>query len=369
MAEGTFDRLAYPAEYRGEIERLALLVDGQIDLDPASTVTWSGEELRIIELAEGLVGHTLHKGHPLHNIGVAVYAANPTGARIYFMAAHAEDARTWVNRRPRLGFLAARMLRDLFAFTNRKIGQLAQLARRAPALPPLEAAQVFSHETWLPDFEDPLPSNRTAADLIAIDPFDRVFVGGSYRFAWGRILDMARGVTNAGREPIVVAKFETRPSEDWRDKSFRILDECPTAVFDVTVQDNPGHWPEIEHIAQLAPRPTLFAYNTDDRSREFVAAGTFPTKKHIPELDYLPFDTHDVLRSGVSQWLLVKHPRVTPSIGHVGLISQAKGSASPGPAVAVGSNSNSGGAIPSPTLPTTSGYLSEPLPRVPDDKD
>lgn len=368
MAEGKFDRLAYPAEYRAEIERLALLVDGQIDLDPASTVRWSGEELALIQQAEQMAGHPLHKGHPLHNVGVAVYAADPPGARAYFMAAHVEDARTWVNRRPRHGFLAARMLRDLFAFTNLKIGQLARLGRSAPALPPLEAARQFSHDSWLPDFDDPLPSHRTAAELAAMDPFDRVFVGGSYRFAWGRIIDMARGVIDAGRYPIVVAKFETLPEEDWRDKSFRILDECPRAVFDVTVQDNPGHWPEIEHIAQVENRPTLFAYNTDDRSREFVAAGTFPTRKHISDLDYLPFDTHGVLRQGVSQWLLIKHPRVTVPAGGVAPINQAMGSATPGTMTAVGSNYVGGKGSPG-TSPTASGILPGTIERVPDERD
>lgn len=82
MAEGWLNRLAYPAEYLPEISRFALLVDGTIDLDPAATVVWSNQELALIQQAEVTAGHSLHKGHALHNIGVAVYAADPPGARV-----------------------------------------------------------------------------------------------------------------------------------------------------------------------------------------------------------------------------------------------------------------------------------------------
>lgn len=199
MAEGILDRLAYPADSLPEINRVALLVDGTIDRDPAGTVVWSSLELGLIEQAEQRAGRSLHKGHALHNLGVAVYAADPPGARVYFMAAHVEDARTWVNRRPRSGFLAARMLRLLFDFSTYKVGRLARMARFAPNLPPLRVARQFAEQEWLPPFEDPLPGSRPAAELEAIDPFDRVFIGGSYRFAWDRINAMARGVLDAGR--------------------------------------------------------------------------------------------------------------------------------------------------------------------------
>jgi len=365
VAEGTFDRLAYPAESVSEISRVALLVDGTIDGDPAATVVWSSLELGLIEQAEQAVGHSLHKGHALHNLGVAVYAADPPGARVYFMAAHVEDARTWVNRRPRNGFLAARMLRLLFEFSTYKVGKLAHQARLAPNLPPLRVARQFAEQEWLPQFEDPLPGNRTAAELEAIDPFDRVFIGGSYRFAWDRINAMARGVLDAGRQPIVVAKFQTFADEGWRAKSFRILDQCPRAAFDVTVEDSPGHWPEIERIAQVTPKPTLFAFSADDPNREYRGAGTFPNAGDIPGLEYLPFDTHDVLRSGVAQWLLVRHPRVSQSGPTASAISPALGSATPNLHTAVGSNSSGGPAMPGTPLPTTSGFVEEPTRPAP----
>ena len=350
------DRLTYPPELAPEIIDAGLRVDARIDLDPVSTIDGSRAELALIEGAERLAGRRFHKGHPLHNLGVALYATSPYDARVYFMAAHVEDARTWARRPARPdGYLAAKMLAGLFRFTTGMVTRLSRRARLDPDQPPIETAAEFAEAEWLPQSVDALPTGQSSDDLAAMDPEDRVFVGGSYRYAWDRIVTMARGVIAANREPIIVANFEPLSEEEPRDKSFRFLDACPRAVFDVTVQDSPGHWPEIERIAQVTPKPTLLAHNTYDPGQPWSAPGTFPTAKDIPALDYLPFDTPDTLRRGVTNWLLVKHPRL-PRPGTIVIVSieQAIGSATP---TARGSNTTDrGGSV---TLPRASGILPE----------
>jgi len=305
------DRLIYPIEYRDRIFDAGLRVDAQIDLDPVSTIDDSRSELALIEEAERASSRSLHKGHALHNLGVAYYANSPFDARLYFMAAHAEDARTWTRKPARPdGYLAARMLTALFRFTARTLGRLSALARRKLDQAPIITATEFATAEHLTEVIDALPTGRTSDDFDAIDLDDRVFVGGSYRYAWDRIDTMARGVLAAGRQPIIVANFE--PLDDGerpRAKSFRLLDACPRAVFDGTVEDSPGHWPEIERIAQVGPKPTLWAYSTNDLARQYSAPGMLPTIEDIPALEYLPFDRPDALRNGVTRWLVSKHPR------------------------------------------------------------
>ncbi len=65
-----------------------------LDDDPATAKDRARDQLALIEEGQQKVGHELHKGQAFHNIGIAEVIRNLEAARVWFLAAHVEVARS-----------------------------------------------------------------------------------------------------------------------------------------------------------------------------------------------------------------------------------------------------------------------------------
>jgi hypothetical protein len=306
------DRLAVPIEYAAQIQALGEEVLRLIDTRPLDTVKLSREQLELLKRAEVASGKPLHKGQPLHNLGVAQFVSDPKGARILFAAAYVEDAR--LNPSGPVESLASSALHLGYDYTKKRLAEIATLARQASDVGPIDLVSAKDGDYDFTGFRLPWDSPDDENRLEGLLPSQLVFVGGSYRYGWGRILAMAWAVRRAGRRPVVVSAFPDRSGESPRMKSLRLLDKCGICVFDGTEPVNPGWWTELERVAQ-APRPTLLAFSSDDPKRAYEGSGMLPTKQQVPELAYLPFQTEDRLSAGVLEWLLLMTPVHEPATG------------------------------------------------------
>lgn len=292
-----------PDDYANAILDAGLLVDRLLTFDLRSAIPAAEAELQLLRDAEGASGRRLHKGHPLHNLGVAWFPTRPELARRHFMAAHAEDIRLWPRRRPRgWNFLALRMLRSLFDETRSVILRLEKLARRQPGTDPLRVADDVIRGTPLPDVPARIENylDENLLDGIAADR--RVFVGGSYPLALDRIDVIEAAVREAQYEPVIVNQYRTISGDTPRTKSFRLLDKCSAAAFEGSGRADPGWWPELEHIVQVRPIPTLVAF-FGRKGATMETSSMFPTVLDLPELITQPWVNHRHLHDIVIWWL------------------------------------------------------------------
>lgn len=296
--------LELPSQFAEEILSVARQLDQLMQYDFAASIELANEELALLRQAEDASGRRLHKGHPLHNLGVAWFRRRPDVARRHFFGAHAEDVRLWPRLRPSSWeFLAERMLRSLFRETTETIRRLERLARRNPGQDPLEVAEEAIADRPPPRFPERIESVLTEEDLLQIPGGRRVFVGGSYPSSMDRIDIIETACRNRGYEPVVVAQYQGLPGERSRPKSFRLLGMCSAAVFEGTSRVEPGWWPEIERIVQVKPMPTLVAYLALHADDEIHTSSMFPRKEDHRDLDIHPWGNTDHLRDTVGWWL------------------------------------------------------------------
>lgn len=294
MAE--IEALRLPEEFDARIKAEALRVDDAINFDLGIARQAAFAELDLLYQAEQQAGRRLHKGHPLHNIAVSYFAQDPTQARRYFIAAAAEDARTWRGTRNGQP-LAELMLRRLYGAGDAFLRRLRREARQNPEVDGRELRVAGSDLAPKPAFPARIFDVRSEEDLHKVEQARRVFVGGSYPGAQDRLDTIARTLRTAGYRPVIVAEYETLPDESPRTKSFRLLDQCGGAVFDGTVQERPGWWPEVEHIVQVQvqPIPTLIVFVTDSPDRKYTASSMFPTEADHPGMTFMGFANNEHL--------------------------------------------------------------------------
>ncbi len=310
--------LQLPAEYEGRILEVAMRLDDAVAYDTQLAVDLAEEELGLLIEAERLAGRRLHKGHPLHNLGVAHYASAPGPARLFFMAAHAEDIRLWPRRRPRdAPFLAEQMLRSLYGEMQSTLAVLGRLARRDIWRDPRQVAEEVVGRVPPPSMHTRTEAELSDEDLRRVPVERRIFVGGSYSSALDRIDIIETAVRGRGFEPVIVAQYRNRVigrgrRERARPKSFRLLEMCSAAVFEGTARVEPGWWPELERIVQVRQIPALVAYFALHRTDDIHTSSMFPRKDDHPDLEIVPWGDHDHLRRVVEWWL---DCRVLPGTG------------------------------------------------------
>jgi hypothetical protein len=292
---------------------------------PTTARRLAREQWALIKEAERTTGARFHKGQPLHNLGVAEFLANPEFARVWFLAAHIEDSRTW-SRQPQGGRQAAQSLRAIYGY---RTGQLRAIARRARAeheIEPFELAALILSEGKTERLRLPFPEPGTGddADLTRVPADRRVFVGGTYSEAWPSIVTISWGVAGAGMFPVVVKCYQDRPGESPRRKSFRLLDMCRIAIFDAA---HASDWrQEVAHIASEHACSTLILHPVDRLDRAVGGWDMMPDVDEIPDLVHVNVDSDERRRSAVTRWLLDTAPRpgVAPNVLD---IFQAPGSA------------------------------------------
>ncbi len=135
--------LQLPSDFVEQVWDAAKDAERALQFDLPAAIEASHRELALLKEAERASNRRLHKGHPLHNLGVAWWGSERPRARRYFMAAHVEDARLWPRRKPKpvvWSFLATRMLTTLFGESARVLAQAARFGRANPRRDPLEVA-------------------------------------------------------------------------------------------------------------------------------------------------------------------------------------------------------------------------------------
>jgi hypothetical protein len=275
---------------------LGRAVDATLLKHPAAAEPIAREEYELYLEAERLGGKRLHKGHPLHNVGVAIYAIRTDEARTYFHAAHAEDVRTYGTEDP--GLLARRMLLDLFGEPVTDLEELAELARASDE-DPLTLARRFE------DAHGPFAAYiglsagwRKESDLDPYGAHQLVFCAGAHSQP-DRLKAIADGVRDAGLQPVIVMEFENLEGENEYAKSLRLLDRCALAAFDMSAQS--GQLMEMT-IAERSGKPFFYGYVSNDPLEKphgsrmpqgaAASAGTKPTA----------FRSNEELRALVRAW-------------------------------------------------------------------
>jgi hypothetical protein len=224
-------------------------------------------------------------------------------------AAHNEDVRTWPSRRPAHA-VAARVLHDLFRFPVRLVRVLGRLGR-VSGDDPLEVARKFEADNQLPPvLVVPAAGSRSSGEIDATPAERRVFIGGNYARCFDRIYNAREVVVDGGYVPIIVREFEDVFGERERDKSFRILDACPKAVFEAS---EAGGWTsELDRLATSRPRtPTLMAYAADDPAKKHPSL-MLPDTSDMPRLEKKAYLTAGDMRYHVLSWLSRLEPRDAP---------------------------------------------------------
>ena len=310
------EALRLPPEFDEAIKAEALRVDDAINFDLVVARQAAFTELDLLYGAEQASGRRLHKGHPLHNIAVSYFALDPARARQYFIAAAAEDARTWRRRAKGWQPLAERMLRRLYGASDAFIRRVNREARQRPDIDPRELRVALAEGVDQPHFPARIVGVRREADLHAVESGRRIFVGGSYPGAQDRLDTIARAVWAAGDEPVIVAEYETLPDESPRTKSFRLLDHCGGAIFDGTVKERPGWWPEVERIVQvqMEPIPTLIVFVADRADRKYTSSSMFPSEADHAGMTFQGFANNEHLGRVVKWWLLKAYGYSNPAL-------------------------------------------------------
>jgi hypothetical protein len=306
---GRFD---YPNGIRAELQRLSDASLSLLDHDPAAAKDLAREQLALIERAEQATGRRLHKGQPLHNIAIAETLRSVEAARIWFLAAYIEDAR---SSRGGVGDTPARLvLRVVYRYSLASLRALEQRARRSDASP-FELAMLVSSEGAVDPAVLPFPEHGDEAALARVSKARRVFVGGSYKHGWPTLITIARGVVRAGFTPVIVKTFPDRRGEGNRAKSFRLLGQCGAAVFDGSFPVE-GWEQELSEIAKN-PIPTNIFFGADSHSRRPTWSTMLPGEDDIPGLRATPFVANEELEADVARWLTEEVSRPSPPAADV----------------------------------------------------
>jgi hypothetical protein len=307
MARGN-DAYAVPAPYERDVVTISVQLDRALEIDLAEAERLAKDELEILGQAEQATGHRLHKGHALHNLGVAIVTRDPELARRYFRAALVEDVRTDPGGGSEL---ARRMLVELYGELAASIEELGKRGVDTTE-DPLEVAVRFDEE------EGPFGIYRglrqgtypvSSLDGVGMDQL--VFVGGAHAEP-DRILALRDAVAEIGLRPVVVIEFEDFTDNAYT-KSRALMERCGRAVFDLTRSDA-GQVLEIP-MARGIPVPLFAGWVGNSTQADLFASAM--TKGLLREMGVIPVAAvaNEQLKEAARTWLRRTHPRVGPSIG------------------------------------------------------
>jgi len=225
--------MAIPPELRDELGEVAGEADSVINHDQTRARALAERELGLYRTGEAVLGHRLHKGHALHNLGAAILGDDPELARTHFHAAFIEDVRTDPREPPELaGSIARQTLAEMFGETRPLLARLEARAR-STTTDPLELARAFeAAELRLPAYRGFRRGWRTLDQLDGIPPSSLVFVAGAHALP-DRMLALRQAVIECGLGPVVVAEFEDFTPNGYL-KSETLMRRCGAVVLDVS---------------------------------------------------------------------------------------------------------------------------------------
>jgi hypothetical protein len=260
MSPAASDPFALPPQFAERIAAVGRAADHILGKDPEAALTVSREEYELYLAAESASGRRLHKGHALHNIGVAIHARDPEEGRTYFHAAHIEDARSFPGGSQEHGWIARQMLLNLYGERLSLIEQVETLARSSNDEPVRLARRFAAEKGTFEEFHGITEGWRSESELDQFSSDQLVFCGGSRALPMG-FKALAAGAEAANLQPVVVMEFEDQPGELPYRKSLRLLDRCRLAAFDIS--DPQGQIEEMT-VAERSGTPIFAAFISND---------------------------------------------------------------------------------------------------------
>lgn len=218
--------------------------------------------LEVLNVAQKKVERPIHKGTPLHMIGICHTATNQHDQALrYITLAYIEDTlnvafdhEDEVDRAP-----AARMLRDFYGLRLDILRALKQIANEAKKAG--EWSQIFDPETLLHRLEKKLHVDgdtltnqlvRPPPQIAPRQPFgfpqpweQRVFIGGNYQTHMPVIRHIEAVVNSLGYTPVVAFDVEI-PRAHTHHHTLLLLHTCRYAIFEIS--SPAGQLMEIERV-------------------------------------------------------------------------------------------------------------------------
>lgn len=263
MSEITPPDRSLPEEFRQDVARLEIEAVQMFNIRRFDESRRLYQQiLEVLNKAQEQVERPIHKGAPLHMIGICHTATNQHNQAIrYITLAYIEDTlnvafdhEDEADRAP-----AARMLRDFYGIRMeilRAIKQIANEVKKAE-----EWSQIFDPETLLHRLEERLhiDGNTLTAQLIRPlpqiaprQPFgfpqpweQRVFIGGNYQTHMPVIRHIENVVNSLGYTPVVAFDVEMA-RDDTHHHTLLLLHTCRYAIFEIS--SPAGQLMEIERI-------------------------------------------------------------------------------------------------------------------------
>ena len=227
------------------------------------------------------VGKRYHKGHSLHNIGVATFQlGDQQGALNYFVLAYIEDLLSQPEGEEDNADAApaGRTVRDGYHLHPGLIQALKELIKDTKK----RGVVVQDPEQILKELDQKLPEFvATKAETPPRDEKprkpgqfrsewkDRVFVGGSYSTHIAEILRIGKICEELGFDPVIASRFETEPNRV-HHHALMLLHECRRAIFEVS--DDVGQLMEIERLRDYQVSALMLCQKDKDRLSAMLQA-------------------------------------------------------------------------------------------------
>lgn len=297
-------------------------VDRTLPRDPAAAELLAREEYALLLDAEKQQQRRLHKGHPLHNLGVIlVYIGRADEARTYFHAAHAEDTRSVDPDDEGWGWLARQVLLDLYGERPSLIEKLGEMAEASPEDPLTLARRFEGSYGPFKSYRGIRAGRRDESRIDSIPADQLVFCAGSHSLPH-HLTAMADGVRASGLEPVVVMEFKNPSGYDAAasserarmdyEKSERLLSRCGLVVMDLS--DPMGQTIELEKAKQ-ANVPMFIGFVSNDPLGTMHGSSMYQGAAAVSGVKPRGFRNTDELRDEVRDWCLANaSPAGSPSI-------------------------------------------------------
>lgn len=245
LPNGAFPRFLAPVPQaiQEAIDRAALVGGGALeghDFDAAFRIF---SELYRLMVESQPEGKRLHKGMPLHNMGLArLLQGSVADGFNYTLLAFAEDALSAGDERLSTGDEfrrpAAGNLLSIFGVRYEQLETAAQrlrdLGAREPWRTPEQALQVAGVQATVAMPPQPTQPAPRIVGQFGSEWRDRVFVGGAYRL-FANMNEIKKIVKRAGFDAVMASDFNI-PKDLNHHHALLLLHECRIAIFEISIE-------------------------------------------------------------------------------------------------------------------------------------
>jgi len=240
-------------------------------------------ELELFAESQKKENHSLHKGAPLHQVGLVFYFKKQfeRSAR-FFLWAYCEDTLSADFRREDNadGSPACKILRDRFLIDLTFLRRIKEISaeKKAKNKFPADPNEVLKEAVKRQgaDGENLLKLCRSSEEALSYMPIDpilylwprKVFIGGSFTDL-ARLRDIQEFVIRLGFEPVLTEESGI-PEELIHHHNLMLLHSCKYAIFEVSKPA--GQLIEIERTRDYGITPLLVYSSTGEKIPKHLSA-------------------------------------------------------------------------------------------------